>query len=69
MASNPGEGIQGSHSPSGLSRLYSRYATECGLLIAIFAVVVIAILIDPTNAYLEKPWYNATEILRHASIL
>ncbi len=56
MASNPGEGIQGSHSSSSLSRLYSRYATECGLLIAIFAAVVIAILIDPTNAYLEKPW-------------
>ena len=69
MALNPGGEIQGSQSPSGLARLYSRYATECGLLIAIFAVVVIAVLIDPTNAYLEKTAYNATEILRHASIL
>ena len=69
MALNPGGEIQGSQSPSGLARLYSRYATECGLLIAIFAVVIIAILIDPTNAYLEKTAYNATEILRHASIL
>ena len=69
MALNSAGGIQGAQPPSGLSRLYSRYATECGLLIAIFAVIVIAILIDPTNAYLEKPWYNATEILRHASIL
>ncbi|MCH2365852.1 MAG: hypothetical protein MK554_01355, partial [Planctomycetes bacterium] len=52
-----------------LSRLIGRYATEFGLVIAIFAVIVIAILLDPTNAYLEKTWYNAKEILRHASIL
>ena len=40
MALNSGGGIQGAQAPSGLSRLYSRYATECGLLIAIFAVIV-----------------------------
>ena len=69
MTSNSAGGTQGLQSPGGLSGLYSRYATECGLVIAILAVIVIAILLDPTNAYLEKPLYNAKEILRHASIL
>ena len=69
ILSAPGGGTQGLGAPSGLSSLYSRYATECGLVIAIFAVIVIAILLDPTDAYLAKPLYNAKEILRHASIL
>jgi len=68
MASNPGGGTQGLKSR--LSQLYSRYPTECGLIIAILVVIVIAILLDPVNSsYLAKPLYNAKEILRTASIL
>jgi ribose/xylose/arabinose/galactoside ABC-type transport system permease subunit len=44
-----------------------KYRSEFGLLLAIFAVVAITAMLD--DSYVQKPGYNATEILRQASLL
>ena len=54
--------------------IWKRHGNELGLLIAILAVVGLTIGLDDAasfwdKAYVAKPWYNAKEILRHASIL
>jgi len=45
----------------------SRYRNEMGLVIAILAVVSFTTAMDP--AYREKPWLNATELLRQVSMV
>ena len=61
MTSNSGGGIQGNHNQrvryldgyeGDLSRLIGRYATEFGLVIAIFAVIVADALVSVFFAYL-----------------
>ncbi|MCE9552013.1 MAG: ABC transporter permease [Planctomycetes bacterium] len=50
-----------------LSSFLRRYRNEVGLVIAIFAVVSFTTAMDP--AYREKPWSNATELLRQVSMV
>lgn len=47
--------------------LLRRYRNEFGLVIAIIVVIAVTMLFN--NAYLERPWVNATEILRQTSLL
>jgi ribose/xylose/arabinose/galactoside ABC-type transport system permease subunit len=60
----PLDGNQGA-----FAAFWKRHRNEFGLLIAILAVVGFTMFFDSGHSYLEKPWYNAKEVLRHASIL
>ncbi len=54
---------------TGVARFVRQYRTELSLLVAVSLVVMLTILLDDTRSYLEKPAYNATEILRQTSLL
>src|SRR2546425_2039261 len=54
---------------SAFARVLRQYRTELSLLSAVLAVVGLTILLDPSRAYLDKPIYNATEILRQTALL
>ena len=54
---------------SAFARVLRQYRTELSLLSAVLAVVGLTILLDPSRAYLDKPVYNAQEILRQTSLL
>lgn len=56
-----------SHEQGWLASFLKRYRNEVGLVIAIVAVVSFTTAMDP--AYREKPWQNATELLRQVSMV
>lgn len=57
-----------STTPPGWLRTFARrHSVELGLAAAIVAVVAVAAFLD--GSYIQKPAYNATEILRKASML
>ena len=46
-----------------------RHRAELGLVIAIIAVIAVTSILDGSHSYLNRPAYNATEILRQTSVL
>src|SRR5437870_13058103 len=53
--------------PAALRRVLQR--TEWGLLLAVFAVVLLTGLLDSQHNYFKNPWPSALDVLRQTALL